>query len=776
MTSSNDFIDIGVSHIEVIQSIQNHANTVLLIKGKRTFVRVFVKPDRFPEDFSLSATLSCSLANKEIQCLSSLLVRVDQYNNGPDRRLWSNSLNFEIPSEFWDSAGLDSVSVESVSFTLRSVDSEQQQVRLRTEDADSNSLILEFHPSPSMHLKVVGLRVSHPETGATHEPGSKELDLIADCVECMFPIAGRNIHFNKVWVDACPEFELLNRGHTDAYRNDEIIEYQLSRLLCQLLAIRNEDIVAGQDPRTLYLGVMPDPLNQYGGMALEAPDDAAPHTVAVCSVEGSGELAAHELAHALGCEHPGIPDIAKHGRPLGQYNNLTKKEENDRNADGYISRNTDKENLVVGVDLRRRLSTPIILDGAKHFDLMTYRYPKWICEADYSELYDRLLKSDRQSFTADSASWSTIASYQVEDNRGAIEHVLKSRYWCPQPSDAAPHDNTYNPKTQMSLHWNGATPSQSDSVRYFTHGDATGLSQKFGLLTHTISDVPAGSAEMINRIELTVNNKVAGEYADENLSDVENPFDAIVASIKSSLAQLPRDGVIKHATVKHEVIDRKQAPKPGGKFKAGRDPDHIADLKMDDEPRLLDHGIRLTWSASTAQPYLHFYWPDTGKRLSTTVQCLYMPNGGKSPLWQTIAVTNARHQRIWIDRRFYGLAGPDDNGGRKESDLNLHERLGLGLAVRIFVGIGFERICVFHTGVTADNEPAITDNLINEEHRRTSVGTRGHFINGLLLPVVQHTQQWIEVNESADRKVPEQSSTEQSSAEQRLTKQHLMYR
>ncbi len=770
MTATNGFIDISVARIEVIQCIQSPANDVRLIKGKRTFVRVFVEPSQIPEDFSLSAMLSCSLANAEIPCLEPLLIRVDQ--NSPDRRLWSSSLNFEIPSDFWDSAGLDAVSVESVSFTVRSVHAEHQNVRLRTEDAERSSRIFKFDPSPSLHLKLVGLRVFHPETDTTHEPNSKELDLVANTIECMFPVAGRNIHVSQVWVDASADFELLDRGHTNAYRNDEKIEHQLSRLMCQLLAIRNEDIVAGQDPRTLYLGVLPDPLDQYGGIALEAPDRAAPHTVAICSVEGSGELAAHELAHSLGCEHPGVPDIFKHGRPLGQYGHLHDDEGEILNSQGYISVNTDSQELLVGLDLRRRLSTPAILDGGKYFELMTYRYPKWICKANYDHLYERLIEIDQTSFTAVEPSWSTIASYHVEDNTGSIEHVLKSRYWCPHPADAGPPENTFNPSKQVLLSWNSASSNQPgpNSVRFYPHGDKTGLSQKFGLKMHNFTDLvsPPGAQNSapapVDNVSLDVNGKVASEYSGKNLIGTPNPFDAIVAAIRASIDNPPQTHPHMHATVQKTVIHRKSRAEVEAKI--GRDPDHIADLKMDDEPRRLDYGVRVSWSASTAQPYFQFYWPDTGARVSTTVQCQFRGDPGKSPLWQTIAVTNARHQRIWIDRRFYGLKGPGDHGGPREPDLNLLNRFGLGLAVRVFVTIGFERICVFRSGVSDATEPQFLDELRNEEHRRTSVSTRGCFINGLLLSVGQQTEHWLVVNESPDWRL----------WVERLAEEHLLHR
>lgn len=742
-----DPISIEVTGMEVIQSIQDSDNGVRLIKGKRTFVRVFVKPDSYPDDFFLTAKLTCSLNNDEqIDSLEPLQVRVDQRYNKPNRQLWSSSLNFEIPEHYWDSVGDDNSNSLHVSFTVLSFETDHHDVRPLTEKEDRSSQEFEFHPSPQLHCKIVGLRVHDKLTDETSEPSQRELDLIRDYVEAMYPVAARNVHWSQVSVAATPDFQPLSEAIDHSNANCEIVERQLSNVMCQLLALRNEDVLAGQDPRTLYLGVFPDPGGRYGGMSMNPPRYPAPHNIALCSVDISGELAAHELAHALGRRHPGVPDILHFGRPLGQFDDDENKKS--RDSRGYISVETDPLSAIVGLDTRRIHSTPQVLNGRQYFDLMTYRTPQWISKHTYDALYDRLIETDRDEFVSKEPSWGVVARYDLPTRSGVIEYLLKSNYDTTHDDHPVANPNSY-PVIQITRH---ATDANAESSKAFLpNSESSGLTQKFGVIYYTFPDTSQTNQAPITDAALTINNTVVSRHpdTDHSVPDVaaQDYIEDITASIQKSQNAIERLKASASNRLPPLIVS---VPRNVNL----RDAEQIYDLRSNDAPLLLDPGVRVTWSASTGESFFHYCWPRTDLRVTTTVQCQYQRNGNGKPVspWHTLAVSNSRKNSIWIDPRFYGFDRfenyanhwSDEYADKRklESALSLDERVDLGLIVRVFVTIGFERICVFHSNIDSPDQVPV-----DQEQRRGDRETRA-VTSKLPLPVLlQVTEIWLKATE-----------------------------
>jgi len=732
-----------VEGLEVIQSIQTAANDVRLIIGKRTFVRAYLSSGELPMDQLIAGKLSCRHGgrNIEVNCTTPLLF-----------------LDF---------------------------------------DSDGNNCTekLAFWRSPQLHCKTVGFRVAHPGLGGHLEPSTAEIS-----------------------------FEALQENLDYTRENNETVERQLSNLLCQLLAIRNEDVMAGQDPRTLYLGVLPDPTARYGGIAMDSPDHVAPHIVSLCSVESSGELAAHELAHVLGRHHPGVPDVQEVGRPLGQNNEYRHGHGSEeiaehsacydngaddpplqtgRDRDGYIATLCDLKGAelaspdygIMGLDTRNNTSQPQILPGRQYFDLMTYRYPKWVSRHTYDELYVRLIEFDRalpdlraSENANDRDHWTVIARYDLCEHSGSIEHVLKTNYKAPEstreskPASAlslppihshADEGSQGKSRPSIQFEWGGDTAPQSGYVEpgkledrpvsnYMPNSASSGLSQTFGLIHHSISSqtedarvANQGQKDDLSFVRLMINDVAISEFADKRNTDKRNePNDRLIddpfAAIKASIYHALRATLPDLTDPDDDVQDGVNVDPRLSRIAGVDDSELVANLTYDDEPRLLVPGIRVTWSASSGQSYFHFNWPRQRSRITTTVQCKRQPvkwpaiggrdaNARKPFDWETIAVTDEQNCRVWVDPRFFGYPGYGDDSGLRDLSIGMNQRVKDGLTLRVFAHVGFERICVFN------NDHDDWDTLDAQEHRRTAdhSGPETTVDGGLLKPVIRDTATWL---------------------------------
>gem|GEM_PF-5144618 len=819
-------INVSVDVIEIVQCIQTAANDIRLIYGKRTFVRAYLKATDLPMDQLVTGTLSC-VCNGEIfeaDCHVPMHFRVDHEKGPSRRRHWSESLNFEIPESFWAKFPTPNDGPVTVEFSIKSLSNNDNSLVLNQTSTSASGI---FYRSPEFHCKTVGFRVYHPDLGGHLEPSPADIRIIREYVEATFPVAYTQCHWSSITVETAPSFEALQENLNYTRENNTTVERQLSTLLSQLLAIRNEDVLAGQDPRTLYIGVLPDPTARYGGIAMDSPEQVAPHVVSLCSVEASGELAAHELAHVLGRHHPGVPDIRQVGRPLGQYDEDENEtapvpdkgytqdpgaviDETRPDPNGYIAverkKSTDnQDNGVMGLDARRSLSQPEILQGRQHFDLMTYRYPKWISGHTYENLYLRLSEFENFSPAAQSKNeaknnlWTVIARYDLGEHSGEIEHVLKTNYQAPESKPESAHaplpqttisdfsrthatvDENKTLRPPIQLEWDGQTgvsdsagtkdksrksivqPSRQEDLpvsNFFPNPESSDLSQLFGLIHHTVyAQKNNDNHGLPDFVKLRLNGVAISQFSTgrdhANEASADDPlsgdaFKAIIESINQSLRAEPPAP---------SYGDGSDGNSPQPRMARHDDAELITNFTHDDELQLLEPGIRLTWSASSGQSYFHFQWPRLREHVTTTVQCQRQPekwwpeaarkaDSKNEMTWETITVSDEQSGRVWIDPRFFGYPGHGDFRPRHDSSINIDERRNNGIRLRLFAHIGFERICVFNNTSNAAGDPnVLNQDLADQEirHPENELITAETTVDGgLLKPVIQHTEHWLD--------------------------------
>ena len=276
-----------------------------------------------------------------------------------------------------------------------------------------------------------------------------------------------------------------------------------------LLALRNQDISQNAlslnsipdsrtdeecvfSPDTLYIGVLNDPSGRFGGSSQDSPGFATPHVVAFAEVQPDGQIAAHEFGHILGRLHPGIPDKRVHGR-LGQTDQYELSEsEKDPDPDplGHISKQTAKsEDLIVGVRWRDGKREPEILAPNDYFDLMTYRYPKWLSKHTYEGILCRL-RDIQSTHSSSDPTWLVIGQYNFNQRTARIGYVLPSELDVTpgQATLARMKNGVYPLKLQTTWLDKNGNSVRCDPVPVYTRNNpsTTDNNAAFGVFQHTI--------------------------------------------------------------------------------------------------------------------------------------------------------------------------------------------------------------------------------------------------------------------------------------------------
>lgn len=710
---------VNVAAIEVVQSVQSADNRVQLVTNKRTFARVYLEPDSLPGGVRvhghLVATRMSDGLGESIRARETLLLRGSAHPPVPDQRLvWSDSLNFELPAGITDTPG-------EVTLELKELVGPCGSLPLHASTAGPRTTV-RFTQDPKLRCRVVVYRYRDRDGEGYVEPMQEDVDTARDFVTSAFPVAG--VEWSVVYVDATRDFTALNRVNRRSETAAETADRRLTALLRQTMAIRNEDVAAGRDPRTLYLAMFGDETGRLGGAAVDSPDFPAPHIVAAAAVESSGQLAGHEIAHILGRRHPGIPSRKRHGPAIGQ----RKEDEKVRGYKGSIAEGAGEVPSnplmrMVGLDTRDRSATPAVLHSSHWFDLMTYRYPKWVSEYTYESLYERLCEIDEKTdFLVDDSgnseeprAWTVIGQYNLGTGKARILHVLPTNYRTPEPAGSLDE--------RVAVDW--TLPNEAVTVHpvYVRRREASDLRRGFGLFQHTI----LGSTPP-ERIRIRINGAVVAVFSVRNLDDALDAIKAIEPDEpREDRSGVPRrrprfmdaDSEDARGELDGDVQDQDGGPAPPASTPSrppgGKTPGGSGTGRRQEKlgwmfayfPAQDIYEFRFAWPARR-RDFLKLVpeskYPGGNRGITTIVQCRRPGVGGDSApepdRWETVAVTPRRAKRVWIDPVFLGRPRTASRlAGLEPSDrYDVEPRRQERLQVRILISNGIERRLVFESG------------------------------------------------------------------------------
>jgi hypothetical protein len=332
-------VDLVLNQVEIIQSVQNGSNSVPLVAGRATVVRVYVTVSGAAE---LSGVIVEAAATRNGAPLPGSPRRSDPrtVTTSASRGNYASSFNIALPAE-WLSGNVQ----------LSIVVDPDNRIAESNETNNRLARTLEFLAVPRLDLTIVPIQYTHTPNGRTYPAPTR--DTVSDWIMRAYPISGITVRLRA----------------PISFTGDLRSGGEWERLLNIVTSVRQSD---GAPSSRVYYGLVPIAngsdrwfssgiagigwigLRASLGLDLSSPADAA------------GQLAAHEIGHNLGRYHApcGVSGDPRQPFPY---------------ADGSIGSD------VYGLDISRaRIWSPTTPDNTK--DLMSYCRPQWVSDFTYQGL------------------------------------------------------------------------------------------------------------------------------------------------------------------------------------------------------------------------------------------------------------------------------------------------------------------------------------------------------------------------------------------------------
>ena len=636
--------ELVVANIEVTQAIQNLNNDAKIIKGKKTYARIYfdLVNSNIVGEYKITGKLKCSQNGKYFEdtfdSQNTISIKNIGIENLKKKRLsWNSSLNFDI------SAVLKSIDVEcDLELELSVIEQEVSNTVLNKGKFYVKNNIFKIENknlvgSPYLYCTALVFRYWDSVDQRYIEPEPAKVDLIRQYIASAFPVAEGNLKWNTINVSATEDFRALNR--VPEYREDldEVASKELVDLLLQTILHRNQDLnVEGRDIRTLYLGVFDDPSGRLGGAAIDSPEFSAHNIVGVTVIDNNGETGAHELAHMLGRKHPGVPDRQRFGPQIGQ-----RKEDESKEVpkSGFLS---EKFGGYLGLHCDPRSSEPKVYEHNLWFDLMTYRFPQWVSKYTYEGLLDRLgdMFSNlvKSIFEAKSPSkWVVIGEYDLHRKSGKILYVLPTSYQTIETRKLNDPDQISHEERsaafelekseiqiQCNYEINGSIESRNIKVYHRTVSDTDMPS--FGLFQTTID------TKDLDNIVLKIVD-----------ADVDK-FSKLEPEFKQKMDKIYETHESSSGFKRNKKIDEFQIEN-GWQY------------LLEDVNRY----VVFTYSVEDDEYCIKYDWQKIQTQVITTIQC---QKSGED-IWETVIVTTRQKGKVWISSNFiekhYSINNPRDD-------------------------------------------------------------------------------------------------------------------
>jgi hypothetical protein len=369
--------------MEITQVIQALDNSVRLIAGKPTVVRVYLDPAVLGDATLVTGEMTWRRGSGGASYLPAMnRVRLDPVRT-PDvqgqRFSLTESLNFRLPEE-----------------AVGAGDLELQLNRIQVPGGEKLPLTsqpmttVNFKSTPPLRVRVIGLRyksVHNPPAIVT--PDALHFAYLRSYFRRAYPVAA--LEWSQIVIDGDNLVPLPPPS-------TEFPEAQSILVNAQLSALRSSEVSAGVDSRTHYYGLVE---RDKGGSFMRGSavynETTKIFGLVACGPCGvpkgwTGDFdesfadwyGAHELGHTFQRRHPGFP---KNVQPKDDLEQTWPYE------DGRISTPDQK---FIGFDVGDpELGLPMsVLRGDIYHDVMTYADSQWLSAYTYEAIHDRLIYED----------------------------------------------------------------------------------------------------------------------------------------------------------------------------------------------------------------------------------------------------------------------------------------------------------------------------------------------------------------------------------------------
>jgi hypothetical protein len=298
-------INMRITGIEVTQGIQDSSNTVPLVKGRRTFVRVHVKSDGNAVN---NVTMRLYNGSSALLPVNSVGTQLTVRQN-PNRDQINDSFLFELP---WSWVSQNSLTLRAELNPFRS--------QLEPSYAD-NTMTRSFTLRNSPHISVEFFRLNYTKNGTTYRPRIWEDVLMTySWIQRVYPIGGAvGENFKpRLWdVDGGTYLAgMVDQTHSDCAK---IYKKASDRSLCASylgnqwlayyrIATTLGFLNVGLKTKAFYYGMISDGLEFPRGQAIYSKTSVGPTGSGTWGWDTDGSYAdwyaGHEIGHSLGRAHP----------------------------------------------------------------------------------------------------------------------------------------------------------------------------------------------------------------------------------------------------------------------------------------------------------------------------------------------------------------------------------------------------------------------------------------------------------------------------------------
>lgn len=343
--------DMRVTAIEVTQAIQDLNNSVDLVAGKRTFVRVHVSSPQARS--GVTATLT---GRRGATTFTPALTPINPGGTItvkplPDRGQLNDSFLFELPATWTNGTG-------SLQLTARLDPANAFGDPSRSNNV--STITVNLLPGPTMRLRIYNVR--YTLGGSTYQAASLHLNALESWLRRAYPIANLDVSRRTYTYTSpgLPNVDVLNANMSVAW----------------LLEI----ILGGMSPRTFFYGIVDDGGDFMRGKALGIPGTVSSGPTGTpggsfgWDTDGSyGDwYGGHEIAHSLGRSHANFCGAG--GGTAFPYPN------------GQISPSLSGNTAIYGFDIGNRAIYP-----PTWRDVMTYCNNQWVSDFTYEGIRSRFV-------------------------------------------------------------------------------------------------------------------------------------------------------------------------------------------------------------------------------------------------------------------------------------------------------------------------------------------------------------------------------------------------
>jgi len=335
--------DLAITGVEITQSVQDSKNSVRLVAGRSTILRIFTKTTGTLQpvsDIDISVTVNRSTTGSS----TSPRILSSRVSSSSSRSDFQSTINYPLPAE-WLSGEMD--------LTVK-LDPKNQ---LSEADEDNNTFShhLVFYSVPPLNIMVVPIEYRNPKDGHTYPAPQK--DTISDWIQRTYPVSAINLTWHPRMV----------------FDKDLSEDSNFRALLNRITELKTSEHAPES---TVYYGLIPNSDGSKSWFSGGVAGVGWINARAAIGLEYWGQtskIAAHEIGHNLGMGHTPC--------------NVSGSELSYPYPNGSIGQ--------YGLD---------VLDGRLYppttADVMSYCDPKWISDYTYNKLFTALTGEDKMTTLA----------------------------------------------------------------------------------------------------------------------------------------------------------------------------------------------------------------------------------------------------------------------------------------------------------------------------------------------------------------------------------------